>query len=50
VSLALLCPGQGAQHPAMFDRLRDVPTAREVLDACRRVLDRDPVDAAAADD
>lgn len=50
MSLALLCPGQGAQHPAMFDRLRDVPAAREVLDACRRVLDRDPLDAAAADD
>jgi [acyl-carrier-protein] S-malonyltransferase len=50
MSLALLCPGQGAQHPAMFDRLRNVAVAREALDACRRVLDRDPLDAAAAED
>ncbi|MBT2766287.1 malonate decarboxylase subunit epsilon [Stenotrophomonas sp. ISL-67] len=50
MSLALLCPGQGAQHPAMFDRLRDVPAAHDVLEACRRVLGRDPFEAAAADD
>jgi [acyl-carrier-protein] S-malonyltransferase len=50
VSLALLCPGQGAQHPAMFDRLRDIDAARDVLDACSRVLGRDAVSAASADD
>lgn len=50
MSLALLCPGQGAQHPAMFDRLRGIDAARGVLDACSRVLGRDAFAAAAADD
>ncbi len=49
MSLALLCPGQGAQHAAMFDRVRDLPAARNVLHAASAVLDRD-VFAAAADD
>lgn len=28
----LLCPGQGTQHPAMFNRLIDEPAAQQVLD------------------
>jgi len=31
--LAILCPGQGAQHPAMFEMARLDPAARELLDA-----------------
>ncbi len=50
MSLALLCPGQGAQHPAMFDRLRGIEAARDVLDACSRVLGHDAFAAASADD
>ena len=50
MSLALLCPGQGAQHAAMFDRVRDLPAARHTLDAARTVLGRDVFAAAAADD
>ena len=50
MSLALLCPGQGAQHAAMFDRVRDLPAARHTLDAASTVLGRDVFSAAAADD
>lgn len=50
MSLALLCPGQGAQHPAMFDRVRRLAPAQGVLDAAARVLGRTACDAAAADD
>ncbi|HHA2819762.1 TPA: malonate decarboxylase subunit epsilon [Stenotrophomonas maltophilia] len=49
MSLALLCPGQGAQHAAMFDRVRDLPAAYEVLETASAVLGRD-VFAAAADE
>ena len=31
--LAILCPGQGAQHPAMFDMARTDPAANRLLDA-----------------
>ena len=31
MSLAILCPGQGAQHPAMFDLIADNAAARETL-------------------
>jgi len=31
--LAILCPGQGAQHPAMFDMARSDPAASRLLDA-----------------
>ena len=31
MSLALLCPGQGAQHPAMFDHVRGMAARRLVL-------------------
>ncbi|HFK2919155.1 TPA: malonate decarboxylase subunit epsilon [Stenotrophomonas maltophilia] len=48
MSLALLCPGQGAQHAAMFERVRDLPAAHDVLRAASTVLGRD-VAAAAAD-
>lgn len=30
---ALLCPGQGSQHPGMFDRVRDDPAAAPALAA-----------------
>ncbi|MGE6333104.1 malonate decarboxylase subunit epsilon [Stenotrophomonas sp. NPDC077659] len=49
MSLALLCPGQGAQHAAMFDRVRDLPAASDVLQAASALLGRDVI-AAAADD
>lgn len=50
MSLTLLCPGQGAQHAAMFDRVRDLAAARPVLDATSELLGRDVFAAAAADD
>lgn len=41
MGVMLLCPGQGTQHPAMFERLVGEPAAREVLDiaAARLGLD-----------
>lgn len=50
MSLALLCPGQGAQHAAMFERARPYPAARAMIEAASSVLGRDAIDAAAADD
>ncbi len=50
MSLALLCSGQGAQHAAMFDRVRDLPAAPHTLDVASTVLGRDVFSAAAADD
>ncbi|MDA5341344.1 malonate decarboxylase subunit epsilon [Stenotrophomonas maltophilia] len=50
MSLALLCPGQGAQHPAMFDRVRGLAAAQPLLDATGELLGRDVFAAAAADD
>lgn len=32
--LVILCPGQGAQHPGMFDMARSDPAAGRLLDAC----------------
>ena len=49
MSLALLCPGQGAQHAAMFDRVRALPAAGDVLEAASAVLGRDVLVAAADD-
>src|SRR2546427_150853 len=49
MSLALLCPGQGAQHAAMFERVRELPAASNVLEAASTLLGRD-VFAAAADE
>lgn len=48
MTLAILCPGQGGQHPAMLDILRDVPAAEAVLAAARPILRTDPRDLAAA--
>jgi [acyl-carrier-protein] S-malonyltransferase len=42
VSLGILCPGQGAQHPAMLDLLRDAPDARAVLDAAAPAIGDSP--------
>ncbi len=33
MSLAILCSGQGAQHPAMLDLLADHPAAAEIIGA-----------------
>jgi [acyl-carrier-protein] S-malonyltransferase len=38
MSLAVLCPGQGGQHAAMFARVADAPAAASVLAAARKVL------------
>lgn len=50
MSLALLCPGQGAQHPAMFDRVRDNAAAGDVLEAATEVLGQDVFAAARAEE
>lgn len=49
MSLALLCPGQGAQHPSMFDRVRGDAAARDVLDGVSEVLGQDVFTAARAE-
>ncbi|MEB1530885.1 acyltransferase domain-containing protein [Xanthomonas sp. WHRI 7945] len=49
MSLALLCPGQGAQHPAMFDYSAGVPAAEAVLAAAAQVLGADPRALAGSD-
>ena len=33
MSLAILCSGQGAQHPAMLDLIADAAAAGEVIKA-----------------
>jgi [acyl-carrier-protein] S-malonyltransferase len=38
MSLAILCSGQGAQHPAMLDMIADHPAAAEVIRAGEAVL------------
>lgn len=38
MSLAILCSGQGAQHPAMLDMLAHYPAASEVIKAGEAVL------------
>ena len=47
MSLVLLCPGQGGQHPAMFARLQDAPAADDVLAAAACMLGDDPRNLAA---
>ncbi|WNG28255.1 malonate decarboxylase subunit epsilon [Cystobacter fuscus] len=42
MSLGILCPGQGAQHPAMLEPLSMHPEARAVLDAASEVLGASP--------
>ncbi len=39
--VALLFPGQGSQHPGMFDRFTDDPAAAEVFEEARDVLGYD---------
>lgn len=46
--LAVLCPGQGAQHAAMFDALLTQPAAAPILAATTRVLGSPPAVIAAA--
>ncbi len=48
MSLVLLCPGQGGQHPAMFERVRGNPLAQPVLDLADELLGT-PVEQIAAD-
>lgn len=43
MSLAILCPGQGDQNPAMFDLLRDAPAARPLLEDLAQVIGADPL-------
>ncbi len=38
MSLAILCSGQGAQHPAMLDMIADHPAAAEVIKSGESVL------------
>jgi [acyl-carrier-protein] S-malonyltransferase len=40
--VAVLCSGQGGQHPAMFDLVADCPEAEPVFAAAAAVLGRDP--------
>lgn len=47
MSLALLCPGQGGQHAAMFARVQDDPRAAPVLAAASAALGRDVQELAA---
>ncbi|WP_434212803.1 malonate decarboxylase subunit epsilon [[Pseudomonas] boreopolis] len=42
MSLALLCPGQGGQHPRMFERVLAAPAAAPLLRAARKTLGRTP--------
>ena len=40
--VAILCSGQGSQHPAMFDLVADCPEAEPVFAAAAGVLGQDP--------
>jgi [acyl-carrier-protein] S-malonyltransferase len=40
--VAILCSGQGEQHPAMFDLVASCPEAEPVFAAAARVLGQDP--------
>jgi [acyl-carrier-protein] S-malonyltransferase len=41
--IAILCSGQGTQHPGMFDLVAQAPEAQGVLEAARAVLEeKDP--------
>lgn len=50
MALMLLCPGQGNQHPAMFERLVDEPAARPVLEMASERLGLDLRRLGSADD
>lgn len=41
MSFAVLCPGQGAQHPAMLDLALQEPASTQVLDAAAAALGED---------
>ena len=41
MTLGILCPGQGAQHPDMLSMLGGEPAAEAVLAAAQAVLGRD---------
>jgi [acyl-carrier-protein] S-malonyltransferase len=40
--VAILCSGQGGQHPAMFDLVADCPDAEPVFATAAGVLGQDP--------
>src|SRR5438067_11276227 len=42
MTLAVLCPGQGAQHPAFFDFVDQFPESARVLAAAADALGDDP--------
>lgn len=46
MSLAVLCPGQGGQHPAMFARVGSDARALRVLEAAATAIGRDLVELA----
>lgn len=46
--LVILCPGQGGQHPAMFQRLRDQAAAAPLLAGAASLLQADPLQLAGA--
>ncbi len=45
MSLCLLCPGQGAQHAAMFNHLRRIPAAEEIFAVAEERLGEGFLDA-----
>lgn len=49
MSLALLCPGQGGQHPAMFARVRGDAAAEPILRYAANVLQEAPEALAASE-
>ena len=44
MTLAILCPGQGGQHPDMFDLVAECPEAEAVLSLARQVLPVPPLE------
>ena len=42
MTLAVLCPGQGAQHPALFDQVGAHAESAHVIDAAAQALGEDP--------
>ena len=42
MTLAVLCPGQGAQHPALFDQVRAHAESARVIDDAAQALGEDP--------
>ena len=48
MTLAILCSGQGGQHPGMFDLTAELPPAQTVFAAARPLLGADPRDLARA--